>query len=145
MIKDIVTDKKELSRICHPVHVGQVAQIVEDMIDTANSMYDRCAGLAAPQIGYDARIIIVKMAKGWEVMINPTIITRAGGVLYGAEACLSVPATMKPGRSVRKRRYYKVAVEYNNLVGETVKKKLRGFEARVVQHEIDHLNGILIL
>lgn len=143
MIKPIITDKEFLSKLCNKVE-GEysIAKVTEDLLDTANSVYKKCAGLAAPQIGYSTRIIVVKLQAGFEVMVNPEFIDKSGNLAIGMEGCLSRPMTVI--NPVRVRRYYRVKIKYTNYDGVEVTKKFRNFEARVVQHEMDHLDGILI-
>lgn len=102
-------------------------------------------GIAAPQIGELHRIIIVDCTRamrscknhGLLWMINPDIVEH-GGEALGREGCLSVPDWV--GVVARAKR---VKVSYRNIEGEQLTLETSGFEARVIQHEIDHLNGIL--
>jgi len=143
MILDIVTNKKELSKVCMQAIDVDTAKIVgDDLLDTANSIYDSCAGLAAPQIGHSSRIVVVKLDDGFELMINPQYITKSGKRQNGKEGCLSRPSTIENNVSVK--RYYRIKIKYVDKDFKIVVKKFKGFQARVIQHEIDHLNGILI-
>lgn len=141
MIKPIITDKKELSKICTIKGWDSLA-IAEDLMDTVNSMYHKCDGLAAPQIGYSARIIAVKLSSGFTVMINPEYIEKSGKIKSGKEGCLSRPETIKKPVSVK--RYYKIKLRYTDLNGTERIVKYKNYFARVIQHEMDHLDGILI-
>lgn len=146
MIKPILTDKKVLALPCREVElpIGTGDKInIENLLDTANDLgIKKCAGLAAPQIGCVRRIIVVALLDRFEVMINPIILETKGKAVLGLEGCLSRPATID--KPIKVRRFYKIQIEYVNKFGEQVKKRFKNFEARVVQHEIDHLNGILI-
>ncbi len=93
------------------------------------------AGLAANQVGYTVRMILVRDT----VMINPEIIKSKGKAL-SLEGCLSFP-----NRQVTKQRAKKITVKWTDLDGNEQKAKIQGFDAFIVQHEIDHINGITFL
>ncbi len=94
----------------------------------------RGAGLAAPQVGWSARVFVLPMDR---VFINPAILATAGWIVE-EEGCLSIPGVRLPvGRPEL------VRVEYCDLSGRKIVENFHGLEARVVQHEIDHLDGIL--
>ena len=145
MIKPIVTDKTELTKVCTPSKLNTVytKECAIDLLDTANSLYRKCDGLAANQIGYNARIIIVKLASGFIVMINPEYIERSGKLKSGKEGCLSSPSTIKKPVSVK--RYYKIKIKYTGVDGIERIVKYKNYFARVIQHEMDHLDGISII
>lgn len=143
MIKPIITDKNLLSKVCEPVTNFSMDNIVaENLLDTANSMYGRCAGLAAPQLGYDKRVIAVLLSGGFTIMFNPEYIYKKGKLLNGNEGCLSRPDTIK--KPVNVKRFYKIRIRYIDTNGDVIETKFRSMNARVIQHEIDHLDGILI-
>ena len=96
-------------------------------------------GLAASQVGISDRIAIVDSDEGLLKMINPEILARKGSSAL-EEGCLSVPEA-----AVTVRRAEEVSVSYVDEKGRHIKKTFRGLTARVVQHEIDHLNGKLII
>jgi len=104
-------------------------------------------GIAAPQIGELVRVIVVDCRKsmrpcknhGLLYMVNPEVFSKDGEAL-GREGCLSVPDWV--GVVPRAKH---VAVRYNDLHGQTHELESTGFEARVIQHEIDHLNGVLFV
>ena len=110
--------------------------LVEDMFDT---MYDaQGVGLAAPQIGILRRIIVVDDYDGNKfAMFNPEIYFEEG-CQSGPEGCLSVP-----GRQGTVERKEKIKVKFKDLSGEEKDLEAEGFLARILQHEVDHLNGIL--
>jgi len=142
MIKPILTDKKLLSEMCawvkHPIESDPV---IQDLKDTAATL-DNCAGLAAPQIGHKLRIILVEVQGKATIMLNPEIISRKGTEGFGNESCFSVPVSMQHPKRVKRR--YKVKVKYNDVEGYIVTKTFKSFEARLIQHEVDHLDGVLI-
>lgn len=103
-------------------------------------------GIAAPQIGHAVRIVIVDVSSrkkikhhGHMVLINPEI-TEWEGLAVGREGCLSVPDYT--GNVVRAE---KIKLNAFNQFGETLSFEMEGYEARAVQHEIDHLDGLLFL
>jgi peptide deformylase len=123
-----------------------VKNLINDMQDTMNNS-GYCVGIAAPQVGVSSRIIVVNVSlnpkphrnNGLVVMINPAI-TYASGKLKSREGCLSVPNFT--GNVLRND---KITVEYLDTNGTKKILKTSGFESIVIQHEIDHLNGIVFL
>ncbi len=146
MIKEIVLDKEILSIRCftlskNEIETGLTDKIVKDLLDTANAHSKNCTGIAANQIGYNKRAIIVKINKSFVAMINPQIIACYGGYKKEKESCLSFP-----GEWVKKRRNKKVKLSYYDPINKVQVPclKLKAIEARAFQHEMDHLNGHLI-
>jgi len=116
---------------------GKIKDIADRM---AKVMYaNKGIGLAAPQIGILSRILIVDLGDGRRVLINPEIVEGEGESLM-EEGCLSLPTIEVPVK-----RMEKVFVKGRDLEGKEVSLELFGFPGRVYQHEIDHLNGILII
>ncbi|MFD0710736.1 peptide deformylase [Paenibacillus sp. GCM10027626] len=109
--------------------------------DLAETLYasDGRAGLAAPQIGILRRAIVMDCGSGLIELINPEII-ESEGEQYGTEACLSYP-----GYYGYVKRANRVKVQTLNRQGETIVLEGEGFLARCMQHEIDHLNGVLFI
>jgi peptide deformylase len=120
-------------------------QNVDEQIKTvvgrmAKVMYaNKGIGLAAPQIGILSRILIVDIGEGCRVLINPEIAGGEGESVM-EEGCLSLPTIEVPVK-----RMEKVLIRAWNVYGKEVSLELFGFPGRVYQHEIDHLNGILII
>ena len=127
----------------------QIAALVRDMIDTLADAEG--IGLAAPQIHVPLRLVILhipphRLAREGEVgegekltvMINPEIEPESDEWNLGWESCLSVP-----GMTGEVPRYSQINYRYRNLAGEPVERLAEGFHARVIQHECDHLDGIL--
>ncbi len=115
----------------------KITKLVEDMIET---MYEaNGAGLAAPQVGVNKRIIVVDLGEGPVCLINP-VVQSAQGEEIDVEGCLSIPE-----RWVYVKRAAEIEVTGLNEKGKPVRVKAEGFLARALQHEIDHLDGILIL
>lgn len=115
----------------------KLAKVLDDMYDTMIE-FDG-VGLAAPQLGLDARIAIVDIddESGTIEMINPSIVA-AGGEQTGPEGCLSFP-----GLFGEVTRPHYVKIEASNRKGRKYTLEAEGFLARAIQHEIDHLDGIL--
>lgn len=139
MIKTIATDRKELSKPCQITM--NYDHIVRDLLDTAIANEANCAGLAANQIGYNERVIVVKINGFFMPIVNPVLKLKYGGIKSDYEACLSFP-----GKSKRVRRFKRIKVSFYCPVElrQIEGLALKGFKARIIQHEIDHLNGILI-
>ena len=111
--------------------------IAEDLIDTLRANLDRCVGMAANMIGERKRIIV--MAKGLLIvaMLNPKILSGTGE-FEAEEGCLSLEGTRKV------KRYRSVRVKWQDMKMQDHVGTLDGFQAQIVQHEIDHCNGILV-
>ena len=117
-------------------------QIAQDLIDTLITHRDSCVGMAANMIGVKKRIIAFLDESGrvptYTVVLNPEIIKK-DGVYSTEESCLSLL------RGLRKcKRYKSIKVKYQNLELQTRIKTYTGWTAQIIQHEIDHCNGILI-
>lgn len=128
---------REVSRPV-PKITPNIHKLLDDMAET---MYDaRGVGLAAPQIGILKRVIVLDPADGETgliEMINPEIVEKSGRVL-GAEGCLSIP-----GIQGEVYRYEKIRVKGLDRHGNELVMDAEGWLARIFQHEIDHLDGIL--
>ena len=138
MIKDIVKDTDILTQKSEQVSVEEAQEIITDLLDTANHHIDDCAGLAAPQIGVHKKVIVVRTGNSFFPMINPMIIKKSGRKFVNTEGCLSLEGS----RSVE--RFPTILVSYTDRNGKRNTKTYNGLMAVIVQHEVDHLNGILI-
>ncbi len=129
-----------LREMCKPVSdiTPAINKLLDDMALTLHASKNR-AGLSAPQIGIPKRIAVLDCGSGLIELINPEI-TEKKGSLVGWEGCLSIP-----GYVGRVRRAQQVAVKTLNKQGEEVMIHGEGNVARCIQHEIDHLNGILFI
>ena len=117
----------------------ELRKIIADMIDT---MYDEVGlGLAAPQIGVSLRLMVVSDDDGREAraLVNP-VITDQGGEVVAEEGCLSIP-----GIFAQVKRAEWVRLEAQDTEGKPVTITARGLRARVFQHEMDHLEGVLFI
>lgn len=138
-----------LLRIARPVEAfdtPELRQLVEDMLDTMR--HEDGVGLAAPQIGVDLRVVIFGFEHNerypdapsvpFTVLINPVLEPLSAAVEEGWEGCLSVP-----GLRGWVPRYVGLRYRGFDPRGELIEREVEGFHARVVQHECDHLDGIL--
>jgi len=128
-----------LRKLAQPIENidGRVKDIADRM---AEIMYaNKGIGLAAPQVGISRQIIIVDIGQGLRALINPEIVGGEGESVM-EEGCLSLPTIEVPVK-----RMEKVFIRGRNLESKEVSLELFGFPGRVYQHEIDHLNGILII
>lgn len=115
----------------------KIKQLLDDM---AKTMYEADGvGLAAPQVGVSLRLIVIDAGDGLVELINP-VITETEGCELGTEGCLSIP-----GVYGEVERFAKVTVEATNRFGKKVKITGDGLLGRALQHEIDHLEGVLFI
>lgn len=111
--------------------------VAEDLLDTLNANREICVGMAANMIGVNKRIIVFDNDGKHEVMINPQIIKQSEP--YAAEeGCLSLTGTRKI------KRFKSIKVQYQNSEFQTRMKTYKGHTAQIIQHEIDHCDGIVI-
>ena len=137
MIKNIMRDEKFLSIVSIDATIEDLS-IGNDLIDTLIFNRSRCVGMAANMIGVSKRIIIFEDEnKNYIVMYNPVIIKQEGEY-ETEEGCLSLDGVRKT------KRYKKIKVEYLDSEFRKRIKTYSGFTAQIIQHEIDHCNGIII-
>ena len=136
MIKAIVKDPVFLAQKSAPATATDLP-VAQDLRDTLEAHRDGCVGMAANMIGVRKRIIIFDDGGGATVMFNPEIVKRSGP--YEAEeGCLSLPGTRKA------KRYRSIKLRYQNEALETRLKTYTGYTAQIIQHELDHCDGVLI-
>ncbi len=145
----ILAPDPRLKTPCAPVTdiTDDIRAAAQDLLDTMDAGPPRTVGIAAPQIGTMARIAIVDTSRnpkfpgghGLLVLINPVIVA-SNGEQFFREGCLSIP-----DYTANIRRHQNVTVEALTLDGEATRLDAEGFEAVVLQHEIDHLDGVLFL
>lgn len=138
MIKDIVKDIEILSQKSERFEFGKDDYLIQDMLDTAEHHKDHCVGLACIQIGVPKRIILVRQNDKFIPFINPMIVQRSKETYTAKERCLSLDGE----REVK--RHNGVKVIYTTKDKKTKSMAFSGFVAEIIQHEVDHLNGILI-
>jgi len=129
-----------LRKVAKPVEEisAKVLKLLDDLTDTLYAAEGR-AGLAAPQIGVLRRVVVMDCGDGLLELINPEILDKAGEQ-YGPEACLSFPGYTG---MVKRAKYVKV--KSLNRQGETFTLEAKDYLARCIQHEMDHLNGVLFI
>ena len=111
--------------------------VARDLLDTLIAHRARCVGMAANMIGVAKRIIVVADGENYITMFNPEIVRKTGS--YEAqEGCLSLPGMRKT------RRWRSIKVRYQNEAFQIRFKTFRDWTAQIIQHEIDHCDGILI-
>ncbi len=131
ILRTISTDVKKID--------AHVKKIIVKMIKTVKKDKNAC-GLAAPQIGKNIRIVICLLGKKLIPLINPVILSHSENTNFDDEGCLSIP-----GEYGKVERWNEIEIEYLDEKEMKQKRKLSNFDARVVLHEIDHLDGILFI
>ena len=137
MIKDLIHDPILLS-IKSEVATKEDLQVAQDLLDTLTAHKDGCVGMAANMIGVQKRIIAFDNDGSYMVMFNPEIIKKSDP--YDAEeGCLSLL-----GGPRKCKRYKTIKVQWQTAEFQTRIKTFIGFPAQIIQHEIDHCDGVLI-
>ena len=137
MVRELVHDPFLLARKSAPATREDIP-IAQDLLDTLNAHRDSCVGMAANMIGKCKRIIVFDNGGKLELMFNPEII-KASGEYDTEEGCLSLL-----GGPRKTKRYQKIKVQYQTETFQTRLKSFEGWTAQIIQHEIDHCNGVLI-
>lgn len=136
MVRDIVHDPIFLAQKSTEATAEDLST-AQDLLDTLEANRERCVGMAANMIGVLRRIIVFDNEGRAELMLNPRII-KASEPYETEEGCLSLTGVRKT------KRYNKIKVEYQNTAFQTRLKTYSGYTAQIIQHEIDHCEGILI-
>ena len=113
-------------------------QVARDLLDTLAAHKESCVGMAANMIGVHKRIIVFDNEGSYMVMFNPEIV-KASGLYDTQEGCLSLLGGPRPCK-----RYQTIKVQWRNEQFQTRIKTFTGWTAQIIQHEIDHCNGVLI-
>ena len=137
MVRDIVHDPILLGIPSAPAKKEDL-RTAKDLLDTLAFHKDGCVGMAANMIGVHKRVIVFDNEGTYMVMFNPEIV-KASGQYETAEGCLSLLGGPRPCK-----RYQSIKVQWQNEQFQTRIKTFTGWTAQIIQHEIDHLNGILI-
>ena len=136
MIREIMRDEEFLSQKAEPATLEDLP-VAQDLLDTLAAHKSGCVGMAANMIGVNKRIIVFDNEGEYMVMFNPEIVKKTG--FYEAEeGCLSLTGTR------RAKRWRSIKVRYQNERLQTRFKTFTGWTAEIIQHEIDHCEGILI-
>ena len=136
MIREICRDETFLAQKAAPATADDLAT-AQDLLDTLTTHKDGCVGMAANMIGVCKRIIAFDNEGTYMVMFNPVIV-RQSGPYEAEEGCLSLSGVRKT------KRFQTIKVQWQNEKFQTRLKTFTGWTAEIIQHEIDHCEGILI-
>jgi len=137
MVRELVHDPILLAQPSVPA-VKEDWGIAQDLLETLIFHEKGCVGMAANMIGVHKRIIAFNDNGEYKIMLNPRIV-KASGEYETKEGCLSLLGAPRPTK-----RFQKIKVEYQTMDMKVRLKTYEGFTAQIIQHEIDHCNGILI-
>ena len=137
MVKELMHDPIFLAQKSAPA-VKDDLQTAQDLLDTLEAHKETCVGMAANMIGVCKRIIAFDNEGDYMVMLNPEIL-KMSGEYDPEESCLSLL-----GGPRKTKRYQKIKVRFQTLDFQTRLKNFDGWTAQIIQHEIDHCNGVLI-
>ena len=136
MVRPIMRDETFLSQKAEPAGAEDL-QTAQDLLDTLSAHREGCVGMAANMIGVNKRIIAFDNEGTYSVMFNPEII-RKSGPYETREGCLSLSGVRTT------KRWKEIKVRYQNEQMQERFKTFSGWTAQIIQHEIDHCDGILI-
>ena len=136
MVKQIVRDVFFLGQPSEPATKADI-QVGKDLQDTLQANRERCVGMAANMIGVNKRIIAFENDGEYMVMFNPVILKKSGPY-ETEEGCLSLTGTRKT------KRFQTIKVQWQNEKFQPRIKTFSGWTAEIIQHELDHCDGILI-
>ena len=137
MVKDVMHDPILLGQKSEPATRDDL-QVAQDLLDTLVANKDVCVGMAANMIGVCKRIIVFDNEGTYMTMFNPEIV-KSSGPYDAEESCLSLLGGPRPCK-----RYQTIKVQWQNEQFQTRIKTFTDWPAQIIQHEIDHCNGILI-
>ena len=136
MIRDICKDEAFLARKAEPATADDLGT-AQDLLDTLTAHKEGCVGMAANMIGVNKRIIVFDDDGKYQVMFNPVIV-KHDGPYEAEEGCLSLTGRRKV------KRFRTIKVQWQNEKLQTRRKTFTGWTAEIIQHEIDHCEGVLI-
>ena len=136
MVREICKDEAFLAQKAEPATADDLG-VAQDLLDTLVAHKDGCVGMAANMIGVNKRIIAFDNEGEYMVMFNPVIVKQLGAY-ETEEGCLSLTGTR------RTKRFQTIKVQWQNEKFQTRLKTFTGWTAEIIQHEIDHCEGILI-
>ena len=136
MVREIMRDETFLAQKAEPA-APEDLPVAQDLLDTLTTHKDSCVGMAANMIGVNKRIIGFDNEGAYMVMLNPKIVKKSGPY-QAEEGCLSLSGVRKA------KRWKSIKVQYQNKKFQTRFKTFTGWTAQIIQHEIDHCEGILI-
>ena len=136
MVKEIIHDEEFLSRRSEKA-TKKDKSVAYDLLDTLKYHKETCVGLAANMIGIEKRIIVINMSFMDVIMFNPKIVNKSKPYKT-VEGCLSLLGERET------LRYDEITVEYQDMDFKPRRESFTGFIAEIIQHECDHLDGVLI-
>ena len=136
MVREIMKDEVFLAEASEKA-TAEDTEIARDLLETLEAHKAGCVGMAANMIGVHKRIIAFDNEGSYMVMFNPEIVKKSGAY-ETEEGCLSLTGTRKT------RRWQSIKVQYPNEKMQIRLKTFTGWTAQIIQHEIDHCNGIII-
>ena len=136
MVKEIMRDEAFLAQKSEPATLEDLP-VAQDLLDTLEANKERCVGMAANMIGVSKRIIVFDNDGTYMVMFNPEIVKRSGPY-QAEEGCLSLSGT-RPAK-----RWRSIKVRWQNEKFQERFKTFTGWTAQIIQHEVDHCEGIII-
>lgn len=136
MLQPIMKDETFLSQKAEPATADDLP-VAQDLLDTLTTHKDGCVGMAANMIGVNKRIIIFDNEGRYMIMFNPEIVKKSDPY-QAEEGCLSLTSIRKA------KRWQSIKVQYQNEKFQVRLKTFTGWTAQIIQHEIDHCEGVLI-
>ena len=136
MVREICKDEAFLAQKAEPATADDLS-VAQDLLETLAAHKDGCVGMAANMIGVNKRIIAFDNEGEYMVMFNPVIVKQSG-IYEAEEGCLSLTGTRKT------KRFQTIKVQWQNEKFQTRLKTFTGWTAEIIQHEIDHCEGIII-
>lgn len=136
MVREIMRDEAFLAQKAEPAMLTDLS-IAQDLLDTLAAHKDSCVGMAANMIGVNKRIIAFDNEGKYMVMFNPEVIKKSEPY-QAEEGCLSLSGVRKA------KRWKSIKVQYQNEKFQTRFKTFTGWTAQIIQHEINHCDGIII-
>ena len=136
MDREICKDEAFLAQKVEPATADDLV-VAQDLLETLTAHKDGCVGMAANMIGVNKRIIAFDNEGAYMVMFNPVIVKQSG-IYEAEEGCLSLTGTRKT------KRFQTIKVQWQNEKFQTRLKTFTGWTAEIIQHEIDHCEGIII-
>ena len=136
MVREIIKDRILLAQKALSATAEDLS-VAKDLLDTLKAHREECVGMAANMIGVNKRIIVFADGDKLTVLLNPVILEKSEPYEV-EEGCLSLSGTRKT------ERFGKITVSYQNKRMEQKRRTFTGFPAEIIQHEIDHCEGILI-
>lgn len=136
MVREIMRDEAFLARKAEPAAPEDLS-VAQDLLDTLTTHKDSCVGMAANMIGVNKRVIVFDNEGTYMVIFNPEIVKKSEPY-QAEEGCLSLPGVRKA------KRWKSIKVQYQNEKFQTRFKTFTGWTAQIIQHEINHCDGIII-